>query len=766
VLLAAAVAVVACSSSAGRDDPSPPSDGAGDPPAEVAAELVGDAEVPDLEVTFSPTSDAEAYLLVLDGREDPVRIEAADCSDETCRALLDRMTVGDSESVTVSTAVDDKISAPSAEVAIPEWPAPVAANPPAEGTPIQLVVTRVDPAGRLSVETETVDPASVATRIAALEATEGVLGVGVDAPGEAHAMSEAVQDQTDDYPDGLATWQQEAFDFSSLPPEPRGEGVTIAMIDSGVDVHHPAFAGADITTINMIEPGRDTPDHHGTATTSLIVGQPESKVPGIATAATIRAYDVFNGADEPALGDTARAIVQAVDDGADVINLSLSHRCNQVGPVHFDCDPGALLPAVEYAESHGVVVVAAAGNDGDGAGFCDGGNPITDVESNGDHWPAKYPTVIAVGGTTRSGEPWVCSPDKSYVDVLAPADALLAAWFGDDEDGNDDGYAVRSGTSFSAPLVSGLIAVILAERPDLTPAEIRDLLAGAVDENGRLLPGAVLSALGLVEGPALDPTTLDRVTAFAVEIRILDGHPLRRLADELGADPKNEMRLPGQSSVYAPTDDPILRITGVFLVDRDDTVTGWARLHVPAGFEGVTQSDHPEPIVRSLIGSSVVCPARAFRTFPPALAFYWELRGVVGGKVVDRAGGEDVEFSLSLGEGATPHERGELPGIVISYDNLDECGDAIATEKDRTPGGHWFIRDWDSAYETVEQVEARRNHNVEVLEAANEDVLDLFPLEITGAFSTRVATSGTLESTYGTYDNMQVRLIIGSQPRN
>jgi subtilase family protein len=109
--------------------------------------------------------------------------------------------------------------------------------------------------------------------------------------------------------------------------------------------------------------------------------------------------------------------------------------------------------------------------------------------------------VVAVGGVVPDGSRWACSPDKDYIDVLAPADGLLAATTGPD--------VVAGGTSLAGPLIAGLVAIVLSQRPTMAPADIRAALHDSLDErgraqpfrDGRLVPLRLLQDLGLLPEP-------------------------------------------------------------------------------------------------------------------------------------------------------------------------------------------------------------------------------------------------------------------------
>jgi subtilisin family serine protease len=713
----------------------------GDPPDDVEVARDEGEPATGVEITFAPVEGADAYLVVLDGRDEPVRVEAESCSGMSCRVVLDRLTTADADRLTVTTVSGDARSRPSGEVDVPAPP-----DPPRSGAgpdePVELVVTRRGPGGVPEVTTEPAPAGTdVEARVAALAAEGDVLGVGIDEPGWATGRTQGADEES--YPDGLATWQQEAFDFDALPPGDRGDGVTVAVIDSGIDPDHPALDGLDVTGTNVVTGGAPTVGDHGTAVTSLIAGQPGGRVPGVAPGVTVLAYDVFDGAAEFDRSDLARAIVQAVDDGADVINLSLSTSCNQIGPYHFDCPPGGLEPAIDYAESEGVVVVASAGNNGDGADYCDGGdNTITGLESNGDLWPASYETVIAVGGSDRNGEQWVCSPDKDYIDVLAPADALLVASVTD-----ADSYVVGSGTSFAAPLVTGLIATILAEQPDLTPAEVRTLLAAATAEHGRLLPGVVLGRLGLTTGRLFDPTTLSRIMPFRATLSYPDDHPVGELARSLYRDPASPDWIIEIYEFFPEGGGFEIEAGGVLLVAEDGTVGGQGRLTLSDN----TRTEYGPVLARH----QITCPAGGGKL---KLVYGWDIPVTFGGRFRDTPGSglDEVDMSLSFGEGATPDTAGDLPGITIIEDTLAGCPAEI-------PGD---IEADGPQQQRYEEALARRDSNIPELEGLYSELLASSPLEVTAAWPQTREGEALLNTQSGDeHDGIAVHFALGNDPQ-
>ncbi len=622
--------------------------------------IEAEADQTQLVVSFEPVEGAESYLIELGGTGTESRsipVEVADC-DAQCSITMDAATVGGASTAAVRAMSGSGRSDPSETIDLPrvDIPAPVGNQ-----TVNSIVVTRhVD--GRLVVETVASDPGSIEERLSTTMAEPDVASAGVELIGTwAETGAEPPTE-------GLGRWYLNAFDSGTLP-ESAGEGVVVAVIDSGVDLNHPVFSDAAIDHV-----GEQVVQSHGTGVASLIAGDPGSRVPGIAPNAEVRVYDVFDGAETFTAGDLARTIIQAVDDGAQVINLSLSAQCNNVGPVSFSC-PQGLAAAIDHAEQNGVVVVASAGNDGDGAAWCEGGlNPL-DFQPNADHWPAKYPSVIAVGGIDRNGDQWACSPDKEYIDVLAPAEALLVA-------APNGGYRIGSGTSYAAPLVAGLAAVILAERPDLTPSEVGDLLRRATDDRGRLIPGMVVVMLGLsgADGEVDDWLTGARVVPFRATVEYLSGHPAR-----VHAEANNHFRF----NTNIRSIDTFVRVgdaesVGVeangalFLLD-DGTVTGYGQLRQPRALNG-----YGSGVVGSGIewfqftqGFGASCPwsyrHKHSERIKPTFEWGWTIPVRIEGRVVEGSGGPSLEIELSFGEEGDQPSEWELPEVEIYRDDLDSC---------------------------------------------------------------------------------------------
>jgi subtilisin len=309
----------------------------------------------------------------------------------------------------------------------------------------------------------------------------------------------------------LDGWGRRALRFDGLPPTFRGHGVKIGIIDSGAAIEHPDLSG-------RIAGGRDIPADddagwkvdtvgHGTHTTGIVGGSDNGYgIVGVVPEAEIHSYKIFPGGR---FSDLIEALDHCIAEGMDVVNLSLGSP----QPSHL------LARKIEQARRAGIACVVAAGNSG---------GPVC--------FPANLPSVLAVAAIGKVGE----YPPESYhatqvygmptpegyfsttftcfgpgIDVCAPGVAIVSSVPPTD-------YAAMDGTSFAAPYVTGLAALLLAHHPELrdqvtgrTAARVdrlfeiikgscRPLALGDPGRSGAGLPDAV-AAFGLVPPVSATP---------------------------------------------------------------------------------------------------------------------------------------------------------------------------------------------------------------------------------------------------------------------
>lgn len=292
-------------------------------------------------------------------------------------------------------------------------------------------------------------------------------------------------------------WALDAMHTSRAWQISKGNGITVAVLDTGIDAEHPDLAGSVLEGKDMVGFGARRGDRpwarHGTAMAGIIAGHGHGAggrdgVLGIAPEAKILPVRVILEDGDPARKKArntrgnalAEGIRWAADHGADVINLSLGDDSKSAHP-----EP-AEDAAVQYALKKGVAVVASAGNGGE----------------RGDHisYPAAYPGVIAATAVDENGARASFSTRRWYATVAAPGDDIVIA-------DPDRKYYEGWGTSAASAFVSGAVALIRAAYPGLQPAQIKELLedtardapSGGRDDSrgfGLIDPAAALARAG------------------------------------------------------------------------------------------------------------------------------------------------------------------------------------------------------------------------------------------------------------------------------
>lgn len=255
----------------------------------------------------------------------------------------------------------------------------------------------------------------------------------------------------------------------------------IGMVDTGLNADHDALRGARIR-VHRIQPGDQLPPSdklHGTAVAALLVGQSDTRAPGLVPHAELVAVDAFHkvGGDERM---DAFALVEALDyltvQQVGIVNLSISGPPNQT-----------LRQQLRRMERGGIVLVAAAGNGGPAA------KPA---------YPAAYRPVIAVTAVDRRAQVYRRANRGRHIDLAAPGvDVWTAA--------SISGRRNKTGTSYAAPFVTAAAALLLQAEPGLSVAEIRSRMENSAEDLGMAGPDEVFGH-GLIQPP--DPCRKTGVT--------------------------------------------------------------------------------------------------------------------------------------------------------------------------------------------------------------------------------------------------------------
>jgi SpoIID/LytB domain protein len=275
-----------------------------------------------------------------------------------------------------------------------------------------------------------------------------------------------------------------AFDFWPVPPALTP--VLVGVVDTGIDLGHPEFAGKIAAAKSFVGGTVDDEIGHGTFVAGEIaasLGNGQG-IAGIAFPAKLVVAKVIgsDGTIDP--GVEAKAIRWEVDRGAQVINLSIGAVRDPANPA-LDTYSPVEAAAVRYAVAHGVLVVAAVGNGDD--------SPSTPWPYAS--YPAALPHVLGVGALSQDGNvPTFSNRDSVYVDVVAPGVGILSTFprsltavrpscvdQGYSDCASRD-YRDGEGTSFAVPQVAAAAAVLFAEDPSLTADQVSAMIERSADD--------------------------------------------------------------------------------------------------------------------------------------------------------------------------------------------------------------------------------------------------------------------------------------------
>lgn len=246
-------------------------------------------------------------------------------------------------------------------------------------------------------------------------------------------------------------WPLNAFAAEDVWAESEGAGVTVAVVDSGVDGSHPDLTGQVLEGKDFTDGGDAQEDilGHGTKMASIIAGHGHgagnsSGVIGLAPKAKILPLRTLQEDSDRNLDETWGAAVRyAVDNGAKVINLSIANDGGKTLSVGRD--------AIAYAQAHDVVVVAGSGNDGY--------STVSD--------PGALPGVVSVGAVDEKANLWEDSNTGKGLTLTAPGVEIVGA-----NPTQSNGYGVGSGTSDATAYVSAAVALVRSKYPELSAGQV------------------------------------------------------------------------------------------------------------------------------------------------------------------------------------------------------------------------------------------------------------------------------------------------------
>lgn len=360
----------------------------------------------------------------------------------------------------------------------------------------------------------------------------------------------------------------------------RGKGVKVAILDTGIDYTHPDLGGGFGASFKVIggydfvnydfDPRDD--NGHGTHVAGIIAAS--GQMTGVAPGASLMAYKVLDSSGSGYSSDVVSAIGKAVSDGADIINISLGTM-----------DDTPLTTAAENAVSAGVIVCAAAGNEGP---------TIRTINSPGDG-----PNVISVAACEKSLAIWYgssrgpTSTGLSKPDITAPGKSIRSTYRGST-------YAYLTGTSMACPHVTGVCALILQAGPSLDPAGVRKRLYDNAVNLGYPHTtqgyGLVDARAAVLNGKAAQPPTL-AVTSPATAGETVD---LLAFINWIDSDPDSSASISLHYDIDAAGFDGTAITSGIS-EDSSENQYIWNTAAVPEGWYYIygVISDGVNPAVKT-----------------------------------------------------------------------------------------------------------------------------------------------------------------------
>lgn len=531
--------------------------------------------------------------------------------------------------------------------------APTLAETPTElaATEVTIVVTSIVD-GCFVTTTETIAAGSIEARVAVLESSDGVVGVD--------AATTATELQAGGDPDSVDQWflddANAGMQVATLDTFERRQSspVKVAVIDPGAVGDHKDFTDRPV----IHAPWESVVDDHATHVAGIIAATAYNGIEGRGVARDIQLLDA------PVVGASLQqAISWAVDNGAQVINMSLCERdLANTDNICMDTPNTATAAIIEHARRRGVLIFASVGNCGNVRrdtkpwAQCDG---VADKRM----WPAAYPGVLGVGAYERDGQRAWFSSANADIDVSAPGGDILSTTMSGSE-------RWRGGTSQASPMVAAAAAVVIGHRPDISPNRILSgLYAYARDTgrqgwdtfygSGRVDAVAVVNRFNTTD-PYIPPSAPTTAPPPAVSPTVLRGDGLGDFAFGDDADAAAEQLI---SLFGAPSDD-----------------SGW----YDTGYDPNSEDDQcMSPFMRTLVWPSLTLwfaaydPVAQQISDPRTFVAYSHYRNEPGGAVIDLVTDRGIRLGSTLDDAVAAYPNAIVDsGFVYERDVFDGSFDA------------------------------------------------------------------------------------------
>ncbi len=242
-------------------------------------------------------------------------------------------------------------------------------------------------------------------------------------------------------------WGISAIQAPKLWPKTKGQGIRIGIVDTGVDFSHPDINSSLYRGVNLLNRYQLPIDDNGHGTHiagTLVASNAATGIRGVAPRASLYPIKAFDHDGAAYVSDIILAIHWCITNRMNIINMSFG----------MDSYSSALHNAVKLAYERDIIIVASAGNQ---------------AKRNIIDYPARFPQTVAVGATNKGNRIAAFSNQGGLVDVYAPGEAIYSTWI-------HGQYNELSGTSMATAHVSGVIALLLAKKPTMTAAKIKEIL--------------------------------------------------------------------------------------------------------------------------------------------------------------------------------------------------------------------------------------------------------------------------------------------------